>query len=170
MEISSDFHDPKAVFSMVYFLYHFSYSDDYPPCIVHVYNIAKAFDISALEALAIQRFEEAAIDQWDTYGFAEAIEELYDTEPDQELGLRNAILRISASHLVALLQQRGSFYRVLKSSGQFGADMVEYLVKSRQPAVRTEFKIECGNCHRAYSSSDVAWEKCQCASPLWSIT
>ena len=111
IELTDD--EPWVVEAMLFYLYHFEYSDEVGGVAgsqivfhVRVHTIADKYDIPLLVQLAASKFSIAAKDQWSKSEFADAIREVYSEAADPNRELRQIILDTSlehAKHLFATL-------------------------------------------------------------------
>ncbi|GAB7359802.1 hypothetical protein MBLNU230_g6971t1 [Neophaeotheca triangularis] len=86
-----------------------------------VYALAEKYDIPSLKPLAKRKFEMAMACYYDSPEFADAIEEVYDSTPDSDRGLRNIVLQAFKMH--PQLANTQDVYSVIKSTPCLAAEL-----------------------------------------------
>lgn len=89
--------------------------NEYPPAplnSVRVYAIADKYDILSLKELARQWFCDWAATNWLHEDFCDIVQEIFNSTPDSDRGLRDVVIQIVAMHAEDLIQ-KGEFRRLI---------------------------------------------------------
>ncbi|KAK0631481.1 hypothetical protein B0T14DRAFT_532219 [Immersiella caudata] len=139
--------DERVVEAMVYFLYHFDYSNTQGISSMvfnaQMYSLADRYMIAALKHIAKEKFETAIKTGWAMDDFLLAITDVYESTPEDDRGLRDLVLDVSHTNLGKLLEN-ARFQELLRDTPRFAAEMVSYgPEKSRRDAAE---RYRCPSC------------------------
>lgn len=154
--------DPAVVRQMLKYLYTADYEDDtsfvpgdtpepVPALLftVHVHTIANKYDIPALAKLAEAKWAERAVTEWNTPGFADAIEEMYTTAPDSKQVLQEAALTLANEHGKELYTK--DFGARFKEVAATVTPFTSELLGRQMSSVHAE-ELNCYNCRHCGNS------------------
>ncbi|KAI9862326.1 MAG: hypothetical protein M1813_004802 [Trichoglossum hirsutum] len=123
--------DPDSVRRMISFIYTCDYDDEVPlqptlannsmlvekPALfssIRVYAVAEKYDIKDLKELARSRFSTWASENWNHSEFSMMIQEVYDSTPDSDRGLRDIVEAIVKKNVNCALHS-DEFMKLLMS-------------------------------------------------------
>ena len=140
--------------AMARFMYIFDYNlsgiswDGFSPMVfnIKVYSIADKYDIPALQVLAKEKFEKAVRVCWDMADFPDAIAQVYDSTPGQEL--RKGIESMVCIHIDELLSKL-RFRNVLEETVEFASAIVQQLNKNRASSCK---KYRYPSCNKQWEA------------------
>ena len=151
--------DPATVERMITFLYAGTYDDGNPatssvvgaadPCVVgkilmantRVYAIADKYDIGPLKWSASAKFRNVrCCDAWKCENFSNVVLDVFDTTPENDLGLRNIVSHYCARHIDDVLASK-SWNEFLKVNGAIGLSIFK-VVRERGVAKCKELEEE----------------------------
>ena len=119
--------DPVAVEGMIRFLYtgKFFYGAFLRPwcdnliAVALVYSIADKYDIKDLKVLAKAEFELLAPTVWSCQDYPNIVAQIFDTTPDTDMGLRDAVGLVCAEHIDEVLASE-TWGELLSDNGTIG--------------------------------------------------
>ena len=154
IELKDD--NPLVVQAMIYYLYHFDYSDTINeqgtslPLVfnVHIHTIADKYDIPELLKLAAKKFSARAEVEWDTKALADAIRGVYTEAADPNRELRNTVLEVSSKHAYALFRNEfEAFNEVAASVPSFAGELgARIAVPPESDRLKKKYGCRNGNC------------------------
>ena len=74
----------------------------------HVYAVAEKYDIPELKELAKGKFQALVSSKWPLDDFYDIAEAVFSTTPDEDMGLRQIMLDICATHFLDILKHKDS--------------------------------------------------------------
>ncbi|KAI9742728.1 MAG: hypothetical protein M1835_003025 [Candelina submexicana] len=95
---------------------------------VKVYAIAERFGVPELKEYAKGKFGSHATDSWNSDGFSDVIQAVYDMTPETDHGLRDTVIKISGINAPCLMD-RGEFKNLLKENNDFEVAVLEQVVQ-----------------------------------------
>ena len=139
--------DPDTVARMLQFCYTYDYQiivDDkalasdvvVDPMLVNarIYFVADKYDIGPLKDLAKKKFEEVVKEQWRLESFPTVIKAIYENTLPSD-SLRVCLVSVVKRHKKEL-RESIAFMEVVRSGGDFAADVFDAWTNDRAPAVR----------------------------------
>lgn len=203
--------DPQTVDTLVHYMYSFAYDSDYENeqqdvagivLDVRMYIIAdkvrshqtcagkqlltralQKYFVEPLTQLAIKKFKRHCEDQWYSYEFAQAAQEVYDAQLHRDSELKQAVINTVTANAYELLvasreEEFAELHTVLQST-ELGANVAQALVSTSNsvsaeenfckiyqcPGCQTEFESELGG------NQDISCPNgCYTQSGIWWLT
>ncbi|KAI8633609.1 BTB/POZ protein [Xylariaceae sp. FL1651] len=125
--------DVSVVEAMLYFMYHFEYSNVYGASTMvfnaQVYSIADRYIVPALKKYAKEKFSSAIRCGWSMDDFPLAIAEAYSSTPEEDRGLRDLVVETCNKNLNQLSKNQ-AFREALQATVGFAADLVLFKTDS----------------------------------------
>lgn len=98
-----------------------------------VYALADMFFLEDLKAVAIAKLQQKLQDLWKSDSFPECIREIYTTTPENDLGMRSAVVEMAKLHVRELVS-KDKFKALICEGGDFAFQCLESVVFSSPPA------------------------------------
>ncbi|KAK7727808.1 hypothetical protein SLS57_002852 [Botryosphaeria dothidea] len=123
---------PEVVKAMIRYLYTSQYTapkpdDKLPALLFHisVYVIGEVYALSGLKKAAIDAFRQSAKDKVPGHILAPVIQAIYESTPDRDRGLRDAVVQVASKRFKELLVDE-KFSAMMDEIGSFGKDILLY--------------------------------------------
>lgn len=117
---------------MIRYLYTSQYTapkpdDKLPALLFHtsVYVIGEVYALSGLKKAAIDAFRQSAKDKVPGHILAPVIQAIYESTPDRDRGLRDAVVQVASKRFKELLVDE-KFSAMMDEIGSFGKDILLY--------------------------------------------
>ena len=108
-----------------------------------VYGLADRYAIFSLKDCSKRKFQTAVSGGWQLDDFPLAIVEAYDSTPESDRGLREAIVKVATQNIKKLVKFN-LFDDALREKADFAADMVNALSGDAKNIDKTK----CPNCEK----------------------
>ena len=150
--------DPEVIDTLLYYLYHFEYDDEREgslslmPLNIELLRAADKYMIAALQALATEKFNRRAYNNWTADDFADSVEMLFESgfaETSLE-ARRTVMLEVVKEHATELFNNN-AYGRFQMTTAAAPAFLFEYVRSiTAEPATRPSVT----------SLTNVIWYKC----------
>lgn len=127
-------------------LFEYLYTGDYPddlsqdikddPALLkepRVYALADMFFLEDLKAVAVAKLQQKLQDLWTSDSFPECIREIYATTPENDLGMRSAVVEVAKVH-VRELGSKDILKDLIREGGDFAVEYFESVIFPSSPA------------------------------------
>ncbi|KAJ6276571.1 hypothetical protein J3E71DRAFT_187155 [Bipolaris maydis] len=127
-------------------VFEYLYTGDYPDDLLHdieddpallkeprVYALAEMFFLEDLKAVAVAKLQQKLQDLWTSDSFPECIQEIYATTPENDVGMRSAVVEIAKVHVKELIS-KDIFKDLIREGGDFAVEYFESVVSPPAPA------------------------------------
>jgi hypothetical protein len=111
-----------------------------------VYGLADQYAIPSLKDCSKRKFQTAISGGWQLEDFPLAIVEAYDSTPETDGGLRDAIVEVVTNNIKELVKSN-SFQDALREKPAFAADIVNALSSE----LKNVKKTKCPSCNKLIS-------------------
>ncbi|KAJ6191976.1 hypothetical protein J3E72DRAFT_273869 [Bipolaris maydis] len=121
-------------------VFEYLYTGDYPDDLSHnieddsallkeprVYTLADMFFLEDLKAVAIAKLQQKLKELWISDSFPECIREIYASTPENDVGMRSAVVEIAKVH-VRELGGKDIFKDLIREGGDFAVQYFESVV------------------------------------------
>lgn len=162
--------DPAALCAMIRSIYGYVYDTTGDGSCspmrfnIKVYQIADKYGIPKLKYQAQKSFEKILQTCWSMDDFPLAIEEVYDTTPEGDRGLRDPIVDIAREHIHDLIES-DSFSRVFKECTGFAENLARALIRKmdvKSPSHSRTYR--CPSCQDVWIWGSLVYDHPDCCA------
>jgi len=93
-----------------------------------VYRVADYLDVPDLQQLAAKNFKDELTQHWISDTFPYCIKEVYESNPGEDVTLRNIVVEAAFVHL-RTLGRRKNFQNLVAETGAFANDLLQHIVR-----------------------------------------
>jgi hypothetical protein len=92
-----------------------------------VYALADMFFLPDLKALCTLKLTDKLHDQWSSESFPDCIREIYESTPQSDRTMKDAVVRVAKQH-ARELAEKDIFKDLIREGGDFPVDYLESLI------------------------------------------